>query len=181
MFFPSRRVVRSMSLGLDSFLITITSAVAWVFVLIVYSCLQGIILLLQDSRLGARFFLSASALAHLGIKDEETWEYHPVLPYSDIEGKGAGLEDCPICMEPIDRGDKEDRELGMQSKARWGYMVTPCHHVCHTECLEAWMQVSRVIVRSVQVILRLTIVGFTFRSRTFVPSAEDVCHRCKLV
>lgn len=99
-------------------------------------------LLLQDSRLGARFFVPHVVLRRFGVTTEAAWEYHPLLGALDLEGgSGSAPEDCPICMEPIEMGDKEDRELGLKGRARWAYMVPPCHHTCHTQCLESWMQV----------------------------------------
>ncbi|KAM0746763.1 hypothetical protein T439DRAFT_329459 [Meredithblackwellia eburnea MCA 4105] len=117
----------------------------WVVALILYSTFQAAILLLQDSRLGARFFVPKILLARIGVKTEEIWDYHPLL---DMES-GRSLEDCPICMEEIDVGDKEEREAlhsnpNAPGKARWGYMVPPCNHACHTHCLESWMQIKNV-------------------------------------
>jgi len=36
------------------------------------------------------------------------------------------LDNCVICMSPIDSG----------------YMVTPCRHAFHSDCLEQWMDVK---------------------------------------
>ena len=62
--------------------------------------------------------------------------------------------DCAICMNEIDvpvvqRGDAETgkgKGLGLSAAAgfglgleRAGYMVTPCRHIFHAECLEGWM------------------------------------------
>lgn len=106
-----------------------------------YSFAQAALLLAQDSHLGARFFLPRFFLPSLGLTDAETWDYHPLLAPSDVEG-GQLPEDCPICLEPIVLGDKEDRELGMAGRARWAYMCPPCHHVAHTECLESWLAIK---------------------------------------
>ncbi|KAL8293462.1 hypothetical protein RQP46_000163 [Phenoliferia psychrophenolica] len=116
----------------------------WVIPLILYSTSQAAVLLLQDSRLGARFFLPNVVLARFGVTTDPVWEYHPLLSGLDIEGGKIEAEDCPICMEPIELGDKEDRELGLKGRARWAYMVPPCHHTCHTNCLESWMQIKNV-------------------------------------
>ncbi|KAK4698419.1 transmembrane E3 ubiquitin-protein ligase, partial [Phenoliferia sp. Uapishka_3] len=116
----------------------------WIIPLVLYSTTQALLLLLQDSRLGARFFLPTFALRRFGITTEEIWEYHPILN-RDLESSALlPPEDCPICMEEIETGDKEDRELGNKGRARWGYMVPPCGHTCHTKCLEAWMQIKNV-------------------------------------
>lgn len=67
-------------------------------------------------------------------------------------------EDCPICLERIQiappRSSKEAAErmgLGVEAEMekeraelRWGYMVPPCGHLAHTECLEGWIAIKSV-------------------------------------
>jgi hypothetical protein len=127
----------------------------WVYALCLYNIAQATVLLLQDSRLGARFFVPTSALQPLGITDEKSWDYHPI-PFSTLDVESdLPIEDCPICLEPLDDGvqlgTKEERERdremeggGLGGGARWKVMVPPCHHVAHTACLENWMAVKTV-------------------------------------
>lgn len=122
----------------------------WIYILALYSISQATILILQDSRLGARFFLNTFLLDFLSISEEETWDYHPLSSSIDIESN-VDLhleEDCPICFEKImEPLTKEEKELDMgerEKQARWEYMVPPCHHVAHTKCLESWLAIKQV-------------------------------------
>ncbi|ORY51219.1 hypothetical protein BCR35DRAFT_310713 [Leucosporidium creatinivorum] len=144
----------------------------WIYALILYSTLQATLLILQDTRLGARFFLPRPLLAWLDLTETESWEYHPLpSPSSDLEAssttslgpateEGMAKEDCPICLEGIRispprlGASKEAAELGTgmgmlewekeRAELRWGYMVPPCGHLAHTECLEGWIAVKSV-------------------------------------
>lgn len=42
--------------------------------------------------------------------------------------------DCAICMLPIDTSNS--KHTGLNVLSRTNYMMTPCHHMFHTECLE---------------------------------------------
>ena len=117
---------------------------------------------MQDSRFGARFFLPRPLLSRMDLAETETWDYHPLLPPPDLEAgalgneEGNAKEDCPICLSPIqiaparsgpavkekDAGEV-DREKERQ-ELRWGYMIPPCGHVAHTECLESWIEIKSV-------------------------------------
>ncbi|KAG6898323.1 hypothetical protein C0992_011915 [Termitomyces sp. T32_za158] len=66
----------------------------WVYVLTVFVCLQGIVVMLQDW-LGPNFFLPKR---YLEIK---TYDYHPPLPMPDPEAPEQSLGDCAICMDAI--------------------------------------------------------------------------------
>ncbi|KAJ1656787.1 hypothetical protein IWQ61_003704 [Dispira simplex] len=106
-----------------------------VYYLVVYVGLQIVVLLLQDS-FGPRFCIPSQLIP-------PTYNYHPVLPPSDPE---SALEDttvhddhqngraCTICMQTI------DISAPSQILGRTVYMVTPCHHIFHTECLLTWMR-----------------------------------------
>ena len=71
---------------------------------------------------------------------------------SEAKDKSEGSRrcfDCAICMNEIDvavvRG-KEGGEAGLLGTAleRATYMVTPCRHIFHAECLEGWMDLRLV-------------------------------------
>ncbi|KAK4055811.1 hypothetical protein OIO90_003064 [Microbotryomycetes sp. JL221] len=53
-------------------------------------------------------------------------------------------EDCPICLSRVQVApSKQDEVDGVdESRLRWTYMVTPCNHIAHTECLEHWLEVK---------------------------------------
>ncbi|KAJ2777869.1 hypothetical protein GGI15_004363 [Coemansia interrupta] len=132
----------------------------FVWALVVYSMAQVAVLLLQDL-LGPRFFVPASMLP-------EVYNYHPLLPPDsdeeaaaegnaddgadparDAEGRdsedtspdeprnGRGRE-CAICIQNVD----VSASVASALFGRPSYMVTPCHHVYHTECLARWMEMK---------------------------------------
>ena len=49
--------------------------------------------------------------------------------------------DCAICFTRV-LPEKEEGGGVLAGFGRLGYMVTPCHHLFHTECLETWMDVK---------------------------------------
>lgn len=129
------------------------TAIAWVLALLLYSAVQAAILVGQDSRLGARFFLPRSLQDRLSLAAHETWDYHPVLPAASSTDLEASLtdpesalnakEDCPICLSPVQIVPSKEQEADgtmTRDKLRWTYMVPPCHHIGHTECLERWLE-----------------------------------------
>jgi hypothetical protein len=94
--------------------------------------LQVVVLLLQK-RKHARFFIPSKYLPH-------KYDYHRMLTSprsamytavstSDSE-RGITGKDCVICMSEVPLGDTSK------------YMISPCNHLFHTECLEQWMQVK---------------------------------------
>ncbi|EXJ79474.1 hypothetical protein A1O1_08738 [Capronia coronata CBS 617.96] len=101
------------------------------------------------------------------------YDYHPVLREDDVEANGMSIGllasaseakdkddktrkvfDCAICMNEIDVPvvSKADGSragaVGRTSGAPWleqgNYMVTPCRHIFHAECLESWMNLRLV-------------------------------------
>ncbi|KAH3669208.1 hypothetical protein WICMUC_005047 [Wickerhamomyces mucosus] len=105
-----------------------------------------ITLLIFQGIFGARFFLPKKWLP-------KTYDYHPILSESDLEngfGIGEGIRetnnghvsvDCAICMEPVEvqfAKSNLDQVTGFGQKKQW--MITPCHHVFHTDCLERHMR-----------------------------------------
>ncbi|KAH3663668.1 hypothetical protein OGAPHI_005069 [Ogataea philodendri] len=112
---------------------------------------QNGLLYLQEL-FGPRFFLPDKYLP-------KTYDYHPLLSFEDLENSfnvdhevvdssqshSKCKIDCTICMNSFEvpvlhkRHDKEDSgSVGLM--ARRAYMVTPCRHIFHTECLENWMK-----------------------------------------
>ncbi|KAI9477893.1 MAG: hypothetical protein EXX96DRAFT_229516 [Benjaminiella poitrasii] len=102
----------------------------WVGLIVAYVAVQVLILFLQDT-FGPRFFVPSKYLP-------QTYDYHPILTtMEDEESRAATKKDCAICMLPIDM-----QHSSLLSASRTNYMVTPCHHLFHTECLEKWMRIK---------------------------------------
>ncbi|KAI9209146.1 uncharacterized protein BJ171DRAFT_488636 [Polychytrium aggregatum] len=57
---------------------------------------------------------------------------HPVLKNGD----------CAICFLPVDYTSSPGKPLSTRMTTRLNYMLTPCHHIYHTDCLERWMEVK---------------------------------------
>ncbi|KAI8327169.1 hypothetical protein EDC96DRAFT_532516 [Choanephora cucurbitarum] len=105
----------------------------WVFALVGYVGLQVLILFLQDS-FGPRFFIPSKYMP-------QTYDYHPILSHEDEEtDTSQPPKDCAICMLPIDVSHQHNSGLNVLSRTQ--YMVTPCHHMFHTDCLEKWMRIK---------------------------------------
>ncbi|ODV85925.1 hypothetical protein CANARDRAFT_27994 [[Candida] arabinofermentans NRRL YB-2248] len=128
----------------------------------IWLSIQLFVMWLQEL-FGARFFLPEKYLP-------KTYDYHPVLSFDDLENGFSVEHnqtnhrhskckiDCAICMNsfevPVsnthDISNRADGEsLGPEHTvanaafnlmARRAYMVTPCRHIFHTECLENWMK-----------------------------------------
>ncbi|TKA23516.1 hypothetical protein B0A50_07094 [Salinomyces thailandicus] len=59
--------------------------------------------------------------------------------------RGKRVFDCAICMQDlevpvVDSGGSSDSTLTGGLLARRTYMVTPCRHIFHSNCLEGWMK-----------------------------------------
>ncbi|ORY94080.1 hypothetical protein BCR43DRAFT_495831 [Syncephalastrum racemosum] len=108
----------------------------WVYVLVLYVALQAFILFLQDL-LGPRFFVPERYMP-------QTYNYHPIISPEDEEsvqdGSAHHPKDCAICMLPVDTSAAGPPGLHVLGRAQ--YMVTPCQHLFHTECLEKWMRIK---------------------------------------
>lgn len=97
------------------------------------------------------------------------YDYHPLLRDDDVEANGMSIGllasaseakdkddrtrkvfDCAICMNEIDVPvlSKADNASGRGNGAAWleqrNYMVTPCRHIFHANCLEGWMNLRLV-------------------------------------
>ncbi|CAO3677518.1 unnamed protein product [Rhizopus stolonifer] len=109
----------------------------WVWAIAAYVGLQVIVMFLQDA-FGPRLFVPSKYLP-------QTYDYHPILSVPDEEETvqqtvSAPPKDCAICMLPIDTSNNNHSGLNVLSRAN--YMMTPCHHLFHTECLERWMRIK---------------------------------------
>lgn len=110
--------------------------------------------------LGPRFWLNEKWLP-------KAYDYHPFLDISDLENGFASdilsniraqnedpaksdiitcKVDCTICMNEIElpigvnpESKKPTRQHADKLKGQQ-YMITPCRHIFHTECLEDWMK-----------------------------------------
>lgn len=127
-----------------------------VVVVTVWYCFQIGLLYLQQN-LGARFWLNEKWLP-------KAYDYHPFLNVSDLENGFASdilsniraqnedpaksgvvtcKVDCTICMNDIELPIGVNAEAKKPKSAVLNglqYMITPCHHIFHTECLEDWMK-----------------------------------------
>lgn len=115
--------------------------------------LLQIILLLAQKHYGPRFWVRENWLP-------QAYDYHQVLNAQDLEKAGFALEllsrahidddarakgvvicanTCPICMVdvelPVRLGENDQTPIDTSA-----YMITPCYHAFHRECLESWIQ-----------------------------------------
>lgn len=108
---------------------------AWTFV--GWQLLQHAFLFAQYE-FGGQFFLpSANSYDYHPVVSEDLEEcLHSDLHINDTENTAVKQVDCPICMNPVDLVvENTPGTLLMRRK----YMITPCKHVFHTDCLEEWM------------------------------------------
>lgn len=127
------------------------------FILLGWVWLQVVILVSQQF-LGPRLLIKDSWCP-------TAYEYHPVLREDDVEAGGMSIAllasaseakdkddktrkifDCAICMNEIDVPvvSKAEGPRGTAWLEQRNYMVTPCRHIFHTECLEGWMDLRLV-------------------------------------
>ncbi|GAA5956894.1 hypothetical protein JCM3765_006633 [Sporobolomyces pararoseus] len=132
----------------------------WIYVLILYSSMQALILVLQARpSLGARFFLTQPVLDFLDLQQIHSWDYHQPLSSSkllDIEVslREEGNSDeagptCSICMDTVEiRPPKQEVDLFgsviANERVRAFYALTPCGHLLHSQCLQEWMNVRAI-------------------------------------
>ncbi|CCD27372.1 ubiquitin-protein ligase TUL1 NDAI_0K01810 [Naumovozyma dairenensis CBS 421] len=109
--------------------------VTFVVVLSLWLIFQIAILYSQDI-LGSRWFLPQHS-----IPEGYTY-FKPISLQHSIEHGGGSKDepytvDCAICMSPVPVYIEEVE--GTHKVDIHSYMVTPCNHIFHTECLENWM------------------------------------------
>jgi len=92
-------------------------------VLAAWLACQILVLYLQD-RLGSRFFLPAAF-------HPVVYNYHRAIPQSEEAANEleAGGKECVICYNIVDYQSQD-------------YMITPCNHLFHDDCLSQWMDVK---------------------------------------
>lgn len=111
-------------------------------------------LLYLQSRMGPRFWLNEKWLP-------QAYDYQVVLSIKDLEAGGGFGSDllaninqveeqdgvvsckstCSICMADVDVPILVDSSSKLPAKIdTTPYMVTPCHHIFHSECLQSWMK-----------------------------------------
>ncbi|KAG0644094.1 hypothetical protein HOY80DRAFT_1031143 [Tuber brumale] len=115
-----------------------------------------VFLLLSQQLFGPRVLVPSNLLP-------PAYDYHPILPIDDLEAAepqlpsspptdvtallpNTRLFDCAICMQSVEvQTISNDRDAGSGPSSvgflgRRSYMVTPCRHVFHSNCLEGWMR-----------------------------------------
>lgn len=95
------------------------------YVLVVWMALQVGVLTLQQ-RYGPRFFVPARFLPVKYNYERRINLQEMTLLRSSAEDNSI---DCVICMVELDIDARD-------------YMLAPCEHIFHRECLQGWMQVK---------------------------------------
>ncbi|KTW29931.1 ubiquitin-protein ligase TUL1 [Pneumocystis jirovecii RU7] len=103
-----------------------------------------ICILASQDFFGPRFFIPSNLL-------HPTYDYHPIL-FEDAEtplsySNSNGRIICSICIQNISlpRINKNSTTNSTSMVlARRTYMVTPCKHLFHTNCLEKWMKIRLI-------------------------------------
>ncbi|EEB08976.2 ubiquitin-protein ligase E3 [Schizosaccharomyces japonicus yFS275] len=106
--------------------------------IVAYVFMQVIILLLQES-FGPRFFLPSFLFSSKSIYD-----YHPVIHTEDLETLVSNSNTCPICMQTIELPSEGSALHPSSIMLRRNYMLTPCHHLYHRQCLMQWMELHSI-------------------------------------
>jgi transmembrane E3 ubiquitin-protein ligase len=137
----------------------ITASPSTAYLLLAWLWLQVLALLVQQY-LGPRLLVPPTWCP-------PAYDYHPMLHESgsdveagamsigllasasegkDKDDKARKVFDCAICMNEIDVPVVKVGEVGRGSAwlEQRKYMVTPCRHIFHTECLEGWMNLRLV-------------------------------------
>lgn len=96
-------------------------------------CLLQVLILYSQDILGSRWFLAKHSIP-------EGYSYHKSMDSGDLMEHGTNqyyCVDCAICMSDVPIYVEDIPETHKVNKN--DYMVTPCSHIFHTECLENWM------------------------------------------
>lgn len=81
----------------------------------------------------------------------QTYNYHPILSRDDEETGQGNPRDCAICMLPVDTSSTGPPGLNMLNRAQ--YMLTPCQHLFHTDCLEQVCWFNNIEIIQILVLL----------------------------
>ncbi|EPY49441.1 ubiquitin-protein ligase E3 [Schizosaccharomyces cryophilus OY26] len=103
-----------------------------------WMCLQVFILFAQDT-LGPRFFLPKRL-----FPSSSTYDYHPIIQAGDLEALMHDANVCPICMQTIELVSSGSTLNPASRIVRRNYMLTPCHHLYHRQCLLQWMETRSI-------------------------------------
>ncbi|KAK6464903.1 hypothetical protein DFJ63DRAFT_284460 [Scheffersomyces coipomensis] len=130
-----------------------------VIIITIWMIIQLTLLILQY-QLGARFWVNEKWLPKaydyqriIHFKDLETGFSSEILnslsnniSNNDVEEIIESQCTCPICMNEItlpiinDMYDKDGTNENELKKMKKDYMITPCYHIFHSDCLENWMK-----------------------------------------
>ncbi|KAJ2749480.1 hypothetical protein GGI19_005639 [Coemansia pectinata] len=115
--------------------IAFVSPAPLVWGLVAFSVAQTAALMMQDL-LGPRFFVPE-------FLTPQAHDYHPAVSLPDEEDLERNSQSsdaaavCAVCIQPVDT-TLEDNRLDPTPS----YMLTPCAHMYHTECLQQWMDIK---------------------------------------
>ena len=96
---------------------------------------QIVVLYCQDI-LGARWFLPQHTIPE-GYSYFKSVTLQYLSEHGDSNSTKSYTTDCAICMSEVFVNVEEVPET--HKIDIYSYMVTPCNHIFHTECLENWM------------------------------------------
>ncbi|RUS27406.1 hypothetical protein BC938DRAFT_483300 [Jimgerdemannia flammicorona] len=162
----------------------------WVWGLAAYIALQALVLVAQEY-FGPRFFVPEQYLP-------PTYNYHPILPSTDEEsmvddgndnenqpshGSSASSayprrphyaqphgRDCAICMLPVDTGAPGSSSAAVPILGRAGYMVTPCHHLFHTE-----LDAHQIGMSSMPIVPTIIMISGFGEDRSNMTEKKEIC------
>ncbi|KAK5778487.1 hypothetical protein RI543_004153 [Arxiozyma heterogenica] len=109
--------------------------VKFAVLLSLWVCFQIAVLYSQDI-LGARWFLPQHTIPE-GYSYFKSITLQYLSEHGDSNSTSTYAIDCAICMSEVLVNVEEVPET--HKVDIYSYMITPCNHIFHTECLENWM------------------------------------------